>query len=150
MLVYRVSKTQYAEDLKGTGAKLFGGRWNRPDTACIYTSESRALAVLEYSVNVNVDLIPRALSICTFEIDDAAVKSFKTAQLPGDWKEVPAQYSTKVFGTRWLEKGIGVLKIPSTVIPEEFNYLINPLTGQKHFKLKSVKDFIYDLRVKNI
>jgi len=150
MLVYRVSKTQYAEDLKGTGAKLFGGRWNQVETACIYTSESRALAVLEYSVNVNIDFIPRALSICTFEIDESKFKSFKISQLPGDWKDVPAPYSTKVFGTEWLDKGIGILKIPSTVIPDEFNYIINPMIGTGHFKLKSIKDFVYDLRVKNV
>lgn len=150
MLVYRVSKTQYAEDLKGAGAKLFGGRWNQVETACIYTSESRALAVLEYSVNVNIDFIPRALSICTFEIDDSKIKSFKINQLPGDWKDVPAPYSTKAFGSEKFEKGIAVLKVPSTVIPEEYNYLINPAIGNEHFKLISVKDFIYDVRVKLI
>ena len=84
------------------------------------------------------------------EIDETQVKSFKTSQLPGNWRDVPAPYSTKVFGTKWLDKGIGVLKITSTVIPDEFNYIINPAIGDEHFKLISVKDFIYYLRVKNV
>src|SRR5690606_19278272 len=117
MRVYRISKTQYANDLNGTGAKLFGGRWNHIDTPCIYTSSSRSLAVLEYSVNVNVDYIPRALSICIFEIDEAQITEIKTKKLPGDWKDVPAPFSTKDFGTKLLQKGNPILKIPSIVIP---------------------------------
>ena len=148
MLVYRLSKTQYAKDLNGTGAKLFGGRWNQIDTPCIYTAESRSLAILEYSVNVNVDFIPRALSICIFEIDESHIKEIKIKDLPGDWKETPATFSTKEFGTKLLEKGTPILKIPSIVIPEEFNYILNPLVDSKAFKLVEVKDFVYDLRIK--
>ena len=149
MLVYRVSKTQYAYDLNGTGAKLFGGRWNHVDTPCIYTAESRALAVLEYSVNINIDVIPRALSICIFEIDENLIKEIKTKKLPGDWQEIPAPYSTKDFGTKLLKKGISIIKIPSIVIKDEFNYILNPNDLGSSFKLIEVKDFVYDLRVKN-
>lgn len=148
MLVYRLSKTQYAHDLNGTGAKLFGGRWNHIDTPCIYTSASRSLAVLEYSVNINVDFIPRALSICIFEIDENSIKEIKPKKLPGDWQEIPAPYSTKDFGTKLLQKGTSIIKIPSIVIKDEFNYILNPNAINKDFKLVEVKDFIYDLRVK--
>ena len=55
MIVYRLSRTRWADDLTGEGSRLHGGRWNHPGTPCIYTSESRALAILEYTVNVNVD-----------------------------------------------------------------------------------------------
>ncbi len=149
MLVYRLSKTQYAEDLNGTGAKLFGGRWNHIDTPCIYTSASRSLAVLEYSVNVNVDFIPRALSICVFEIDEHQIKEIKLKKLPGDWKDIPAPFSTKDFGTRLLQKGEEILKIPSIVVPDEFNYILNPLASKKSFKLVEIRDFVFDLRIKN-
>lgn len=150
MLVYRISKTQYADDLNGTGAKLFGGRWNHIDTPCIYTSQSIALAVLEFSVNVNIEFIPRALSIITFEIDDRLIKEIKLKKLPGDWKEVPAPFSTKDLGTKHLKNGVPILKIPSTVIPMEFNYLINPFFDKAHFKILKIEDFIYDLRIKNV
>lgn len=150
MLVFRVSRTQYAHDLNGTGAKLFGGRWNHIDTPCIYTSESRSLAVLEYSVNVNVDFIPRALSICIFEVEDSNILEVPIENLPGNWQETPAAYSTKEFGTKLFEKGSPILKLPSIVIPEEYNYIINPLVDLNHYKLVDVKDFVYDLRIKTV
>ena len=137
MLVYRISKTQYAEDLNGTGAKLYGGRWNHIDTPCIYTASSRSLAILEFSVNVNIDYIPRALSICIFEIDETMVKEFEINKLPGDWKDVPSPFSTKEFGTKLLEKGNPIIKLPSIIIPDEFNFILNPMA------------FVYDLRIKS-
>lgn len=149
MRVYRLSKTQYAKDLEGTGAKLFGGRWNHMDIPCVYTSESRALAILEYSVNSNINFIPRALSICVFEIDDAFIHEVKIKKLPGDWKEVPAPYSTKDLGTKLFAQGKSILKIPSIVIPDEFNYLLNPQIEKKAYKLIEINDFVYDLRIKS-
>lgn len=148
MKVYRVSKTQYAEDLNGTGAKLFGGRWNHIDSSCIYTSESRALSVLEYAVNVNIDFIPRALSLCIFEIDDSQIYTLKEEDLPGNWRETPAPKSTKDYGTKLLQKKLPVLRIPSVIIPQEFNYIINPLVENSNFKLLEIKDFVFDLRIK--
>ncbi|WP_313111904.1 RES family NAD+ phosphorylase [Aequorivita sediminis] len=148
MKVYRITKTKYAEDLSGTGAKLYGGRWNHIDSACIYTAESRALSVLEYAVNINIDFIPRALSLCVFEIDESQVYSFKQEDLPGNWRETPAPKSTKDYGTQFLKSNKPILKIPSITIPEEFNYIINPQIASLSFKLVEIKDFVFDLRIK--
>lgn len=150
MKVYRVSKTQYAHDLNGTGSKLFGGRWNHIDTPCIYTSESRALAVLEYSANIAIDFIPRALSLCVFEIDETQIERIAIKALPGNWRNTPAPKSTKDFGTQWLREKMGILKIPSIIIPQEFNYLLNPLSEKPGFELVETYDFVYDLRIKSI
>lgn len=148
MKVYRLSKAQYAEDLNGTGAKLYGGRWNHKETPCIYTAESRALAILEYTVNVHIDFIPRALSICVFEIDEKQIKTLKLSELPGDWKAIPASLSTKNFGTELLSQNHSIIRVPSIIIPEEYNYILNPLAKKPSFKLIEVKDFIFDLRIK--
>lgn len=149
MIVYRVGRTKYANDLTGEGARLNGGRWNHKLIPCIYTAESRALALLEYTVNVNMYDIPRALSITAFEIPDSHILEIKLSDLPGNWKEVPSPASTKDFGTGLLKAVIPVIKIPSTVIMEEANYLLNPAAaGSKDFKLLNVKDFVYDVRIK--
>lgn len=148
MKVYRITKTKYAEDLSGTGAKLYGGRWNHIDSACIYTAESRALSVLEYAVNINIDFIPRALSLCVFEIDESQVYSLKQEGLPGNWRATPAPKSTKDYGTQFLKSNKPILKIPSIIIPEEFNYIINPQVASLSFKLVEIKDFVFDLRIK--
>ena len=150
MIVYRIGKTRYAEDLRGEGARLNGGRWNHVMTACLYTAESRSLAVLEYTVNVSIDEIPRALSLTTLEIPDSSIEIYSEVQLPGDWKAVPAPTSTRDFGTKWLKAARSlVMKVPSAVIQEEWNMMINPLhPGSKDCKIIDVRDFVYDVRIK--
>ena len=152
MVVYRISRAKYAKDLTGEGARLFGGRWNKKLSACLYTSESGALALLEYTVNVNVDDIPRALSIVTLEVPDGSVHELTIAELPGDWSAAPAPASTKEFGSALLAKAEHlVLKIPSAVIPSEFNYLLNPNhPASAHIQIKDVQDFVYDIRIKTV
>ncbi len=152
MKLYRIGRTRYAKDLTGEGARLHGGRWNHTLSSCIYTSESRALAVLEFTVNVNIDDIPRALSVTTYETGDAEIFSVKIADLPGDWLSFPAPSSTKTFGSLLLSKAeFPVIKIPSAVVAEEWNYMLNPLHPDfRKIKIVSLKDFVYDIRIKNI
>ncbi|MEO8712853.1 MAG: RES family NAD+ phosphorylase [Parafilimonas sp.] len=150
MIVYRIGRTKRAYDINGEGSRLNGGRWNHKLTACIYTSESRALALLEYSVNVNIDEIPSALSFTIFEIPGTEIYELKTEELPGNWRDVPAPSSTKDFGTALLKATKKtVLKIPSIIIPDEFNYILNPMhADSRKFKILEIKDFIYDMRIK--
>lgn len=152
MLVYRISRTNHANDLSGEGARLFGGRWNPVGVPCIYTSENRALAILEYSANVSLYDIPRSLSITIFQIPDASWKEFNEKELPGNWKQDPLPMETMQFGGELLEaKTDLVLKIPSAVLPQEYNYIINPLHPDMHFiKIIEVIDFVYDVRIKKI
>jgi RES domain-containing protein len=147
MKVFRVSKKKYASDLSGEGAKLFGGRWNKQMTACVYTSESRALAVLEYTVNVAVENMPPSLSIATIEIPDDEI--FVLKNLPFDWNTKPVPSSTQILGTELLQNGKLIIKVPSVVIASEYNYLLNPAHAQYHkIKLLNVEMLDYDLRIK--
>lgn len=150
MNVYRITWTKYADDLTSKGASLNGGRWNHKLTACIYASESRALAVLEYTVNVKINEIPRALSLITLEIPDIGILKLKEKELPGDWKNAPAPSSTKNFGTELLKAvKFPILKIPSCVIPNEFNYILNPLHKRsRYYKILEIRDFVYGVRIK--
>jgi RES domain-containing protein len=150
MLIYRIGKTKYARDLTGEGARLNGGRWNHIMTPCLYASGSRALALLEFTVNINIEDIPRALSFTTLEIPDISILTLKEAQLPGDWKNFPIPFSTRDFGTELLNAAKDlVIKIPSLVVPEEWNYLINPAhPDRKQCKIVDVNDTVYDIRIK--
>lgn len=150
MIVYRLSRTKYADDLTGEGARLNGGRWNNKLVPCIYTAESRALAVLEYTVNVNIEDIPRALSLVVIDIPGKDIFELTEADLPGDWKQAPAPSSTRQFGTALLIAAqTAVVKIPSTVIPEEFNYILNPAhPDSKNLKILDIQDFVFDVRIK--
>jgi len=149
MRVYRLVHAIYAKDLTGEGARLHGGRWNHIGSPCIYASESRSLAVLELSVNVNLQRILRNLSMVEIEIPDD-IHEIATSSLPGNWRDAPAPSSTKDFGSRLLQLcEHAVIKIPSSVVPEEFNYLINPLHPlNATCKVVKAADFIYDIRIK--
>lgn len=151
MLVYRIGKTKHAGDLSGEGAKINGGRWNHKNIPCIYTSESRALSLLEYTVNVNIENIPRALSVTTIEIPDKEILIINEKQLPGNWRSVPIPSSTQDFGTQLLKNSSNkIIKIPSSVIAEEFNYILNPIYSSNFFKIVEIKDLIYDVRIKTV
>ncbi len=152
MRVYRIGKTKHANDLTGEGSKLFGGRWNHKTIPCIYTSESRALALLEYTVNINIEEIPRALSVITFEIPENNIKIITEEQLPGNWKQFPAPGSTQDLGTKVLQTtSFSIFKIPSSIITDEFNFILNPRHSDSYFfKIVEIKDFVYDVRIKLI
>lgn len=148
MLVYRIGKTQYANDLSGTGSKLFGGRWNHINIPCIYTSESRALAILEYSVNVEIVLIPRNLSIAVFEINEKDIYEISTKDLSHDWKDIPTPLSSKELGSKLLPQNIPIIKVPSVIVEQEYNYILHPSAHQKSFRLVDIQPFAYDVRIK--
>lgn len=147
--VYRLSNTQFAKDLSGEGARLHGGRWNHIGTSCVYTSQSRSLAVLELSVNISVTTVLRYLSMVEIEIPDDML-ALDVSSLPANWREAPAPASTKDYGTDLFKKNTGgIIKIPSAVIPEEYNYLINPHQVRAGYcTIMHLKDFVYDMRIK--
>lgn len=149
MQVYRISRTKFASDLSGEGARLYGGRWNPKGIPCLYTAASISLAVLEFSVHVNIDELPRALSIATIKIPDS-FHDLAVADLPGDWDRWPSPASTRDLGGKLLaaQKEL-VIRVPSTVIHQEYNFLINPLHPLfRQVKLLSVEDFVFDVRIK--
>lgn len=150
MIVYRLCRTPRATDLSGEGPRLFGGRWNHIDIPCVYTAENRSLAILEYSVNITENDIPRALSMMSIDIPESNILAIPIHQLPGDWHETPVPQSTKNFGTKLLENlQSPVIKIPSAVIPQESNYILNPKhPDASQFKIVEIKDFVYDIRIK--
>jgi RES domain-containing protein len=136
--------------MSGTGARLFGGRWNRSGIPCVYTSGSLSLGVLEYAVNNSLYHIPRALSCSVYDIPHTGHKKLKVAALPGDWTSRPVPVSTMDFGSRLLaEKKHLIIAVPSVIIPGEYNFLINPLHQDIiKVRLVGIEDFVFDVRLK--
>lgn len=126
MQVYRISKAKYIRDLTGTGAKRFGGRWNRQGRAVLYTSASRALAMLEVLVHADRQFLPSDLVLATLQVE-AEVHKAVTRQLPVGWadplnRSIAQQYAEQQFTHMQLP----VFGFPSVVMPEEYNYIILP------------------------
>ena len=91
MIVYRIAKAKHIKDLSGIGAKLHGGRWNHKGIAMIYTSESRALATLEYRVHIPYPIVPSKYRIATLEISNRIIpEEIPKSKLPMNWQEYPA------------------------------------------------------------
>lgn len=128
MKLYRLALSRHINDLTGAGARMYGGRWNAKGTPVLYTSESRALAVLEYLVHVPLTLVPDGLALREFSVpDDVVMERLSAARLPAGWGSSPPSDVTVAQGEAWFQKGRALLlKVPSAVVPEEFNYLINP------------------------
>jgi RES domain-containing protein len=149
MDVYRISDALYIRDLTGLGPKTYGGRWNYKGIPAVYTSESRALAALEFLVHVKTRT-PDNLKIATISISDSIVPlEFRMATLPKGWRDHPPPIKLAEMGTDWLKsiKSL-LLRVPSAVIPNEFNIIINPVhTDMKYVKITHVEDFTYDKRL---
>lgn len=150
MLLYRIGHTMHANDLTGEGARLNGGRWNDIGVPCIYASLTRSLALLEYTCHVKRHLIPRDLSFVTYGVPEHSIELIPVNQLPGNWKQWPHPKEARDFGSSLLRKGKFLLYgLPSAVIEEEMNYIINPLhPHMKQLKIMDVREHVYDLRIK--
>ena len=144
MRVFRIAKKRYAADLSGAGARMAGGRWNFKGLPVAYTSESRALAFCEFFIHVSPAFIPKNLKIVTILIpDDIQPASIYKENLPSDWRNMTPSYRTAQIGTEWLQSNATLLlRVPSAVIPEEHNILINPMHEHIHLtEIESIDDF---------
>lgn len=125
MRVYRITNKKYAQDLLGTGAALFGGRWNRKGTPLLYTGESREIALLETIVHTPPLLIP-ALDLLILEIPADSITELTARQLPSNWQDYPAPAILAQLGEKWVQEGETItLKVPSCIVPSAHNYLLN-------------------------
>ena len=149
MIVFRLSKNIYANDLTGKGAEIYGGRWNSIGTPMIYTAESRALCAVEIAVNTPLSNIPTDYSIISFQIPEENITSVKEKILPINWNILPYSHSTIEIGDLFIsEKKSLVLKVPSAIIAGDYNYLINPLYHNLgKLKILKIEDFSFDNRL---
>lgn len=150
MLVFRLTRNKYAKALNGKGAARSNNRWNSKGTEIIYTSESRALALAEVAVHLSVAAIPSDFVMLEIEIpDNLTIETVRIDSLQEDWDLFPNTSDTQLIGDRFIEHGkLLILKVPSAVVPGDFNFLINPNHKDfKKIKVKTVIDFRIDQRL---
>lgn len=142
-----------ADDLSGQGAERSGGRWNERGTPLVYASGSRALACLETVVHLSGGL-PLPLNRYLVRIDIppalwAARTVFNAAQNVG-WDAIPAGRVSLAWGSAWAHAGTSLLaQVPSAIVPEESNLLINPLHPQAGaLRARKLRRWHYDPRVR--
>lgn len=150
MIVYRLCKKKFKDDLSGKGAELAGGRWNSKGTVMLYTCESRALCTTEIAVHSPLGIMPTDYWLISIEFPDKIeMLELDPASLPKDWKSFPHPHSTQVIGDRFIKEGKQlVMKAPSAVVQGDYNYLFNPshlLFSQ--VKILHAESFAFDERL---
>jgi RES domain-containing protein len=150
MFVYRLGRRKWANDLTGEGSRLHGGRWNNVGTPCIYTSASRALCVLEYSCHVSLDDVARALTFTVYDIPGDTIFVCEEASLPGNWRTMHHTEECRNYGSKLLHEDHLIIRVPSVVLPYEYNYLLNPQHPgfSQKITIVNIEDYSYDIRIK--
>ena len=140
-----------ADDLTGKGAEKTGGRWNRKGTPMLYASDSIALACLETTVHLGgADPLPLNRYLVRIEIASSAWAArtvFDAAQV--GWDALPAGHVSIDWGTGWAQSLRSlVAEVPSIVVPEESNALINPRhPGAAQLSARKLRRWAFDRRL---
>jgi RES domain-containing protein len=168
MQFYRITTEKWARDLSGNGGLYVSGRWHHKGIPILYTAVTRALAVLEKVVHVDPSVAPDKFVIITLELPaDYSMQEVPVETLPKDWSKlsynltntsrfpdalIQSQTTTSLLadiGTTWLKGQSSLaLKVPSAILPPEYNVLLNPLHRQaKDTRILSVDPFEFDPRL---
>ena len=150
MLAYRITLKQYSKILFAPG---ISGRWNGSGRKIIYCAESIPLAFLENMVRRQGVGFNDNFKTMILEIpDNFKVQEILPKDLPSGWRRFTDYSKCQPIGNKWYDEGLAlVLKVPSAVLPEAFNYVVNAThAGFKNIKLLQVTDLIPDERIEDL
>jgi RES domain-containing protein len=133
----------------GEGARLYGGRWNSPGTAMVYTAQSQSLAALEMLVHLDSADLLGGYVFFDVIIDESMITAIDPDTLPKNWRAEPAPRKLQALGDAWVAAGTSLaLRVPSSLVPAESNYLLNPKHADfAKLQIGQAVPFRYDARV---
>ncbi|MES2555669.1 MAG: RES family NAD+ phosphorylase [Bacteroidota bacterium] len=149
MELFRISSAKYSTKLVSSGA---ANRWNKKGEFVIYTGGSRSLSTLESVVHrsfIKPDILYKVM-ILSVPDTDSLIKTIGTNDLPKNWREFDAYSRLQEMGSHWFNnKETLILKVPSAVIPQEYNYIINTEHPdfKEHVKLVRTESYFWDERL---
>lgn len=149
LTLWRLTKAQYAQTaFDGEGARLYGGRWNSPGRAVVYLAGSLALAALEILVHVKSQRELEGYIKIRVEAPESYISDVNA--LPPNWQQGRAPDETRAIGDAWLEAGeTPLLRLPSVIITEEHNYLLNPRhPSLSEITIGEAEPFSFDSRLR--
>lgn len=131
MRVWRITRASFRNTvLSGRGStSRDGARWNPPGYASVYLAGTGALALAEVLVHIKsgTHATKAGLAWFGFDLPDDSIASVDPASLPTGWNSIPPTRVSQVIGTAFLKAGKDLaLKVPSAIVPFEYNYLLNP------------------------
>ena len=148
LTVFRLGKYVYRDQLfEGHGGLYASGRWTPRGRPVVYSSASISLAVLEYTVNYRRrGWVPATVLGRATVPSSVRVKAISIDELPANWFAASPPTQLQSIGGEWLERGeTAVLKVPSAVVVEEWNYLLNPLHADfRKLRMSAPTPFSFD------
>jgi len=149
--VWRLCSSRHVKAAySGEGARRYGGRWNPPGFPIVYCSGSLSLAVLESLVHFDVSEFPNDFVSLSASIPDTITPlRYTSGQLPKGWRSYGMRRDLQAIGQRWVEQSEHLmLAVPSAIVPEETNYLLNPQHADFHWvKVGKPVPFTFDERL---
>lgn len=145
MLLYRIAKREFIEDLSGYGAQLYGGRWNEKGIPALYTSATLSLCTLEVLVHCDKSIFPKDMYFAELEFPDELVTH--------DFFEISKDVEPSIAGTNWLKSNSSAaIKVHSAILPfaysSDFNVIFNPRHSDfSRLKIKTCLECTFDLRL---
>lgn len=148
MKLWRICKRKHQESaFSGEGGLYAAGRWTPQGIRAVYTSESLALATLEVFVHAESNKIP-LVGIRATLADHSAMEEVKINDLPSHWQEDSAYPLLQPIGEDWLRsKRSPILKVPSAIVPFEYNYILNPEHPNLEITTEPSFNFKFDRRM---
>ena len=149
MFVYNIRKAKYADSLRASGV---ANRWNKNDEFVIYTGGSRALSTLELVVHRSLISIDNSYKLLVIELNckESEILEVNESLLPKNWQSVEAYPKLQEIGSDWYQNfEYLVMRVPSAIIPKEYNYLLNTRHPdfKKKVKIKELENYEWDNRL---
>ena len=145
MEIFRIAQERFADDLSGNGSRLYGGRWNSEGVFALYASGTRSMALLETLAHTPAKMLnSNDYQLITLSVPDNIVPvQILLSSLPGNWDTPDTRPITKRLGDKFVNDKINlIIAVPCVLLPEEINYVINPL----HKDMRKVK-IVYKRRI---
>ena len=149
MQVWRLFSARYRDSaFTGVGGLYAARRWNHLGTPMVYTATSRALAALEFFVNLEANEAPDDLLMAEAAVPDELIETLDLKQLPRNWRSLDNQRCRDI-GSKWAASLRSLaLKVPSVVVDGDWNVLLNPKHPEfTKVKIGTAKAFRFDERL---
>lgn len=148
MLIYRICRAEFAKTLTASG---FAGRWNKEGQKVLYASATRSLAALELLANSSGLLlkVPYCVMVLDVPVDAAYYRTVDSGLLPTNWQNLSGYGRLQEIGASWYRHSESlILKVPSVLIPQECNYLVNTQHADfvSRIRLVEVVNYTWDRR----
>lgn len=144
-----MKKRYAASAFDGEGARVYGGRWNSPGVPVVYVASTRSLAALEMAVHLDRSTFLSSFVVIPCEFDERLVTTVAHDALPAQWRRDPPPSELAQIGDTWAKAAqSAVLAVPSAIIEEETNFLLNPVHPDfSKIPIGEPQDFEFDQRL---